>query len=124
MRVSLGLLFLFSGLVFGQADHLVFSEVVLTPSDGEYVQITNPTADDIDMSDYYLTDATDGSGNAYYNLPSGSGFWSGSGFDFICFCAQYYEITKRLLLQDVPETPNCMNKDLFYHIHQNISSGT
>ena len=84
MRVSLGLLFLFSGLVFGQADHLVFSEVVLTPSDGEYVQITNPTADDIDMSDYYLTDATDGSGNAYYNLPSGSGFWSGSGFDFIC----------------------------------------
>ena len=84
MRVSLGLLFLFCGLVFGQADHLVFSEVVLTPSDGEYVQITNPTANDIDMSDYYLTDATDGSGNAYYNLPSGSGYWSGSGFDFIC----------------------------------------
>ena len=84
MRVPLGLLFLFSGLVFGQADHLVFSEVVLTPSDGEYVQITNPTANDIDMSDYYLTDATDGSGNAYYNLPSGSGYWSGSGFDFIC----------------------------------------
>ena len=84
MRVSLGLLFLFSGLVFGQADHLVFSEVVLTPSDGEYVEITNPTANDIDMSDYYLTDATDGSGNAYYNLPSGSGYWSGSGFDFIC----------------------------------------
>ena len=63
---------------------MVFSEVVLTPSDGEYVQITNPTANDIDMSDYYLTDATDGSGNAYYNLPSGSGYWSGSGFDFIC----------------------------------------
>ena len=84
MRVYLGLLFLLSGLVFGQADHLVFSEVVLTPSDGEYVQITNPTANDIDMSDYYLTDATDGSGNAYYNLPSGSGYWSGSGFDFIC----------------------------------------
>ena len=84
MHVSLGLLFLFSGLVFGQADHLVFSEVVLTPSDGEYVKITNPTANEIDMSDYYLTDATDGSGNAYYNLPSGSGYWSGSGFDFIC----------------------------------------
>ena len=84
MRVFLGLLFLFSGLVFGQADHLVFSEVVLTPSDGEYVKITNPTENDIDMSDYYLTDATDGSGNAYYNLPTGSGYWSGSGFDFIC----------------------------------------
>ena len=84
MHVSLGLLFLFSGLVFGQADHLVFSEVVLTPSDGEYVKITNPTANDIDMSDYYLTDATDGSGNAYYNLPAGSSYWSGSSFDFIC----------------------------------------
>ena len=60
MRVSLGLLFLFSGLVFGQADHLVFSEVVLTPSDGEYVQITNPTANDIDMSEDIV--ATCGSG--------------------------------------------------------------
>ena len=54
MRVSLGLLFLLSGLVFGQADHLVFSEVVLTPSDGEYVKITNPTENDIDMSDTIL----------------------------------------------------------------------
>ena len=35
-------------MVAGQADHLVFSEVVLTPSDGEYVEITNPTANDID----------------------------------------------------------------------------
>ena len=77
MHVFFGFLFLFSGMVSGQADHLVFSEVVLTPSDGEYVEITNPTANDIDMSDYYLTDATDGSGNAYYNLPSGTGYWSG-----------------------------------------------
>ena len=84
MHVFFGFLFLFSGMVSGQADHLVFSEVVLTPSDGEYVEITNPTANDIDMSDYYLTDATDGSGNAYYNLPAGSSYWSGSSFDFIC----------------------------------------
>ena len=98
MRVSLGLLFLLSGLVFGQADHLVFSEVVLTPSDGEYVEITNPTANDIDMSDYYLTDATDGSGNAYYNLPSGSGYWSGSGFDFICRFPAGYSLGLRVLL--------------------------
>ena len=64
MHVFLGGLLLSSALVFGQAEHLVFSEIVLTPSDGEYVEITNPTANDIDMSDYYLTDATDGSGNA------------------------------------------------------------
>ena len=54
MHVFLGGLLLSSALVFGQADHLVFSEIVLTPSDGEYVEITNPTANDIDMSDYYL----------------------------------------------------------------------
>ena len=78
-------LLLSSTIIFGQADHIVFSEIVLTPSDGEYVEITNPTANDIDMSDYYLTDATDtGSDKAYYKLPSGADYWSESGFDFIC----------------------------------------
>ena len=52
MHVFFGFLFLFSGMVSGQADHLVFSEVVLTPSDGEYVEITNPTANDIDTVSY------------------------------------------------------------------------
>ena len=85
MHVFLGILFLFSAFTFGQADHVVFSEIVLTPSDGEYVEITNPTANDIDMSDYYLTDATDtGSDKAYYKLPAGTDYWSGSSFDFIC----------------------------------------
>jgi len=74
-----------SSLVFGQADHIIFSEIVLTPSDGEYVEITNPTEVDVDLSDYYLTDATDNaSGKFYYNLPSGTNYWSGSGSDFIC----------------------------------------
>jgi len=58
---------------------------VLTPSDGEYVEITNPTGDDIDLSDYYISDATDNtSGKVYYKLPSGTDYWSGSGSDFIC----------------------------------------
>ena len=79
-----GILLAFS-VTFGQADHIIFSEIVLTPSDGEYVEITNPTAADIDLSDYYLTDATDNaSGKVYYKLPSGTDYWSGSGFDFIC----------------------------------------
>ena len=74
-----------SSLVFGQADHIIFSEIVLTPSDGEYVEITNPTEVDVDLSDYYLTDATDNaSGKFYYKLPSGTDYWSGSGSDFIC----------------------------------------
>ena len=72
-------------VAFGQADHIIISTVVLTPSDGEYVEITNPTGDDIDLSDYYISDATDNtSGKVYYKLPSGTDYWSGSGSDFIC----------------------------------------
>ena len=78
-------LFLVSAVAFGQADHIVFSEIVLTPSEGEYVEITNPTAGDIDLSYYYLTDATDtGSGKVYHKLPNGADYWSGSSSDFIC----------------------------------------
>ena len=78
-------LFLVSAVAFGQADHIVFSEIVLTPSDGEYVEITNPTANDIDMSDYYLTDATDtGLGKVYHKIATGVDYWSGSSSDFIC----------------------------------------
>lgn len=70
-------------LVFAQ-DHLIFTELVLQPSAGEYVVIKNPTASAVDLSDYYITDATDvANGKFYYNLPGGTNFWSGSGFDFI-----------------------------------------
>ena len=78
-------LFLVSTVAFGQADHIVFSEIVLTPSDGEYVEITNPTDNDIDMSDYYLTDATDtGLEKVYHKIATGADYWSGLSSDFIC----------------------------------------
>ena len=84
---------LFSSLIFGEADHLVFSEVVLTPSDGEYVQITNPTNSGIDLSNYYITDGTDiSSGEVYYNLPSDTNYWSGLSSDFICRFPSSYSI--------------------------------
>jgi|TARA_Y100000294_G_scaffold95481_1_gene88829 hypothetical protein len=68
-----------------ELDHLLFSEIVLTPSDGEYVRITNPTNGDIDLTNYYLTDGTDlANGKVYYKLPEGADYWSGSGSDFIC----------------------------------------
>ena len=51
--------------VLGQADHVIFTEVVLTPSDGEYVWISNRTSLAVDLSDYYLSDATDASSNKY-----------------------------------------------------------
>ena len=78
------ILILFTTILIGQADHIIFTEVVLTPSDGEYVRISNPTDEAIDLSNYYLTDATDASSNRYYyNLTTGENFWSGSSLDFI-----------------------------------------
>ena len=69
----------------GQVDHVVFTEVVLTPSDGEYVEISNPTESGVDLTNYYLTDGTDiSSSKLYYNLPIEDNYWSGSSTDFIC----------------------------------------
>ena len=66
------------------ADHLMINEVVLQPSAGEYVLITNPTASIISLKDYYLTDATDkANAKYYYNLPAGTDYWSESSTDFI-----------------------------------------
>ena len=71
--------------VLGQVDHVVFTEVVLTPSDGEYVEISNPTESGVDLTNYYLTDGTDiSSSKLYYNLPIEDNYWSGSSTDFIC----------------------------------------
>ena len=71
--------------VLGQVDHVIFTEVVLTPSDGEYVEISNPTESAVDLTNYYLTDGTDiSSSKLYYNLPTEDNYWSGSSTDFIC----------------------------------------
>jgi len=70
-------------LVFAQG-HLIFTELVLQPSAGEYVVIKNPTASAVNLSNYYITDATDvANGKYYYNLPDGTDYWSGAGSDFI-----------------------------------------
>ena len=49
------ILILLTTILTGQTDHIIFTEVVLTPSDGEYVKISNPTDEAIDFSYYYLT---------------------------------------------------------------------
>lgn len=80
---TLALTWLPMGLL-AQIDHLVFAEVVLQPSDGEYVRIENPTSQPVNLSNYYLTDATDRDNSKfYYNLPSGVDYWSGGSTDFI-----------------------------------------
>ncbi|HCW76787.1 MAG TPA: hypothetical protein DHU63_09650, partial [Candidatus Marinimicrobia bacterium] len=70
--------------LLAQIDHLILTEVVLQPSDGEYVRIENPTSQTVNLGDYYLTDATDqANGKYYYNLPSGTDYWSGGSTDFL-----------------------------------------
>jgi len=94
MNFMRGLIYLSPIFLFGDLDHLIFSELVLTPSNSEYVKITNPTDSDIDLSNYYLTDGTDiGNGEFYYQLPSGTNYWSGSSSDFICRFPSGYTIS-------------------------------
>ncbi len=63
--------------------HLLISEIVVTPTDGEFVEIYNPTDNPIDLSDYYLTDATfAGGGTYYYNIVTGSNAGGGDFGDF------------------------------------------
>jgi hypothetical protein len=58
---------------------LLITEVVVTPTAGEYVEIYNPSSDSVDLSNYYLTDATFRNGNVfYYQIVQGGG--GGGGF--------------------------------------------
>lgn len=96
MRKSFLLLVIGAALSWAAPDHLVFTELAVSPSTGEYVKINNPTATAVDLSDYYITDATDATDTTaakyYYNLPSGNDFWSGSGFDFIARFPDGYQL--------------------------------
>ena len=75
MNFIKGLIYLSPLFLMAELDHLLFSEIVLTPSDGEYVRITNPTNGDIDLTNYYLTDGTDlANGKVYYKLPEGADY--------------------------------------------------
>jgi len=65
------------------ADHLLISEVVVTPSEGEYIEIHNPTGAVIDLTDYYLTDGTNAApvqGRYYYNIVLSDQTLSDSGY--------------------------------------------
>jgi predicted extracellular nuclease len=65
------------------ADHLLISEVVVTPTAGEFVEIFNPTDTAIDLSDVYLTDATFAAGGTYYyNIVTGANAGGGGFGDF------------------------------------------
>ncbi|HSN53025.1 MAG TPA: endonuclease/exonuclease/phosphatase family protein [Candidatus Sulfomarinibacteraceae bacterium] len=62
------------------ADHLLVSEVIVTPTAGEYVEIFNPTGASVDLSDVYLTDATYAPGGSfYYKVVTGDPAAAGGG---------------------------------------------
>jgi uncharacterized protein len=48
------------------AAHLLLSEVALTPTGAEFIEITNPNATDVSLADYYLSDSGE-----YWKLPGG-----------------------------------------------------
>ncbi|MDO9549211.1 MAG: lamin tail domain-containing protein [Candidatus Marinimicrobia bacterium] len=97
-RISLTWLILWPSLFLAAQDHIVISEIVLQPgsstaSNAEYIKLYNPTDNPVDLSNYYLTDGTDTTNQKYYyNLPTGSNFWSGNGSDFIARFPQGYSI--------------------------------
>jgi hypothetical protein len=67
------------GTVF-LGEHLMISEICVQPTNGEFIEIFNPTARPIDLSDVYLSDAEDWKATSpynpqhYWNLPSGRDF--------------------------------------------------
>ena len=76
-------LFVFFVPLIPNGDHLLFNRITIQPTQAEFLSIYNPTSDTLDMSNYYLTDATrSSSDDYYYNLGSGENFWSENFKDF------------------------------------------
>ena len=81
--IFLKLIILFAVLV-SNGDHLLFNRITIQPTEAEFLSIYNPTSDPINMSNYYLTDATkSSSSDFYYKINSGNDFWSNNYADFI-----------------------------------------
>jgi hypothetical protein len=62
---------------------LLITEIVITPTEGEFIEIYNPTGAAVDLTDVYLTDATFAGGGAYYyNITTGANYGGGGFGDF------------------------------------------
>ncbi len=65
------------------APQLLLTEVRVTPTTGEFIEIYNPTGATIDLSNVYLTDATFAGGSTYYyNIVTGANAGGGGFGDF------------------------------------------
>ena len=82
-----------SATLLSDADHLVFDRITIEPTNAELISIYNPTNETIDLSDFYITDATKTStGDYYYNITHGDSYWSNSFSDFIARFPDNYSI--------------------------------
>ena len=61
---------------------LLLSEIVVTPTGGEYIEIYNPGDMTVDLTNVYLTDATFTGSDYYYNIVIGSNAGGGGFGDF------------------------------------------
>ena len=66
----------------GSGEHLLLTEIAVTPTAGEFVEIHNPTDTAIDLTDVYLTDATFGTGQTYFQIVTGANAGGGGFGDF------------------------------------------
>ncbi len=64
MKHLFSILMLVSSII--AQNHILITEIVVTPTAGEFVEIYNNTGSTIDLTDYYMTDGTNASGNEYY----------------------------------------------------------
>ncbi|MEM7799976.1 MAG: ExeM/NucH family extracellular endonuclease [Chloroflexota bacterium] len=70
-------------VVGASAPELLLTELVVTPTGGEFIEIYNPGSSAVDLSDVYLTDATFAGGSTYYyNIVTGSNAGGGGFSDF------------------------------------------
>ena len=81
--LALSVIVLFTVTAFAQ-DKLLLSEIVVTPDEGEMIEIHNPGGSAVDLTNYYLWDATSSFSKLYYyNIVLQDGTSGGaSGSDF------------------------------------------
>ncbi len=69
-------------MVVGRSIKLLLTEFVVTPTAAEFIEIHNPNASPVDLSDYYLSDvAFDGGPEYYYHIVLG--LYEGGFGDFM-----------------------------------------
>ncbi|MGH7492818.1 MAG: CHRD domain-containing protein [bacterium] len=67
----------------GQNDHLLITEFVVTPTNGEFIEIFNPTSANVDLSHYYLTDDNASNNNDYVKVVNGAAALTLAAADFL-----------------------------------------